>query len=168
MSSTITLMNEKNMYTSKQHADFTEFKHFFKQSTENQQTNIPQKIHTLLLDWRENLHEFITACINERKNDFEDIWIYEIPKEYQELIHIEEDRRRTIQILKTENQEWKKKIAELDNQHKKNECMWKELAEQVRYIAYGEEEPISVPIKRQTNAWTQLPKHTDNEYYWAD
>lgn len=149
MSSSITLINEKNMYTSKQHADFTEFKQYFRQSTENQQTNIPHTIYLILLDWRENLHEFITACINERKNDFEDIWIYEIPKEYQELIHIEEDRRRTIQILKTENQEWKKKIAELENQQKINEKMWKDLAEQVKWVAYGQ--PESMPIKRQVN-----------------
>jgi len=136
------LPNTLFTFTSKQRSDFVEFKKYFRYSTEEQQSKIPEKIRIILLDWKENLKEYITICTHEYTNDFDCTWIYEIPQEHIDMISIEEAKIHTYQILDnmsyqnkelkkeneelkqrltqrlTENEELKQKIQELEEEKK--------------------------------------------------
>jgi hypothetical protein len=137
-------------FTTKQHADFIDFKHYFRFSTHEQMLTIPEKIRTILTDWRENLQEFIAACIEEHTNDFEDTWLYDLPHEYREMIRIEEARIQThdiVKMLTEQNAELKQNIAELKQQHTMTENKMKNMEYHVSCISNIYD---SVPITRHT------------------
>lgn len=126
------LPNTLFMFTCKQYTDFLEFKKYFKLSTEEQQTKMPEKIRTILLDWKENLKEFISICIEEYTNDFENVWLYEMPKEYIDMIRIEEAKIHTYQILNNlsyQNDQLTKQNEELKKQIEENEELKKKIQE---------------------------------------
>jgi len=167
------------LYTWKQHADFIEFKHYFQFSTPEQQQSIPEKIYTILVDWRENLQEFIAACIEEQTNDFEDTWLYNLPTEYREIIRIEQARRQThdiVKMLTEQNTELKQQIATLEQNRKNAQIAMKNVVHSLETEMYD-----SVPLTRQTainvpynptiftaNLARQPANHDDDvpHYFW--
>lgn len=153
------------LYTRKQHSDFIEFKKHFRYSDEELQSKMPKKLRAILSHWKENLAEFIAACIEERNNDFEDLWFYELSPEHMDMIQIEEARRQTRDIMKMlqdQNEEYKQQNEELQQQQKNSEKKMRNFMKHASWVVSGGI-PEPVPLTRQTAIHVNCEDFTQNQ-----
>lgn len=155
-------MNQETLiFTNKQQIDFTEFKHSFARATMEQQGVIPEYIRSILLNWRENLSEFISACIDEKINNRDISWFSEIPSEYNEIIYIEENRmsdHQTFVNLNYENKKLKKQIQDLKHKNKVAEDKLKFIVQHATIHAI-DEHPIDIIEEKIEKFESQSQSH---------